>query len=136
MNGMTVPGHQPSDYSGGRIERVDIDSGKVEVTTRNATATAARPERHRLRPSGGFWFTDHGKVRERDRRTGVYYAKPDGSMIREAIVRSTPNGVGLSPAGRRCMSPRRGPRALGVGSSGPGQIKAGAELFTPAGGRC
>ncbi|HUE39691.1 MAG TPA: SMP-30/gluconolactonase/LRE family protein, partial [Candidatus Binatia bacterium] len=31
IGGLTVPGLQPKDYSGGRIERVDIDTGKVEV---------------------------------------------------------------------------------------------------------
>lgn len=32
--------------------------------------------------SGGFWFTDFGKgfARTRD-RGGLYYAKPDGSLI-------------------------------------------------------
>ena len=50
--------------------------------------------------SGGFWFTDHGKNRARDRdRTGVFYARPDGSSIVEAIFpMDGPNGLGLSPA--------------------------------------
>jgi gluconolactonase len=49
--------------------------------------------------AGGFWFTDFGKVRERDSDRGaVYYAKADGSMIREAIFPlEQPNGIGLSP---------------------------------------
>ena len=53
--------------------------------------------------SGGFWFTDHGKNRERDRdRTGVFYARPDGSSIVEAIFPvGRPNGLGLSPEGDR-----------------------------------
>ncbi len=51
--------------------------------------------------AGGFWFTDHGKLRERDRdRTGVYYARADGSLIKEAIFPlDAPTGVGLSPDG-------------------------------------
>ena len=49
---------------------------------------------------GGFWFTDHGKLRERDQdRTGVFYAKADGSQIRGMIFpMAGPNGIGLSPA--------------------------------------
>ena len=48
---------------------------------------------------GGFWFTDHGKTRPRDRdRTGVYYASSNGDLIREAIFPlEGPNGIGLSP---------------------------------------
>ena len=48
---------------------------------------------------GGFWFTDHGKNRPRDKdRTGVYYAQPDGSAIEEVIFPlEAPNGIGLSP---------------------------------------
>ena len=49
--------------------------------------------------SGGFWFTDHGKTRARSRdRGGLYYAKADGSEIKEmAFPLDGPNGVGLSP---------------------------------------
>ena len=48
---------------------------------------------------GGFYFTDLGKVRDRDMdRGGLYYALPDGSSINEvAFPIITPNGVGLSP---------------------------------------
>ena len=48
--------------------------------------------------SGGFWFTDHGKTRPRERdRTGVFYARADGSHIIEAIFPlEGPNGIGLS----------------------------------------
>ena len=48
---------------------------------------------------GNFWFTDLGKTYDwlMD-RGAVYYARIDGSMIKEAIFPiMTPNGVGLSP---------------------------------------
>jgi gluconolactonase len=53
--------------------------------------------------TGGFWFTDHGTTQERSKdRTGVFYAKADGSSIREVIFPlDSPNGVGLSPDQRR-----------------------------------
>lgn len=52
---------------------------------------------------GGFWFTDFGKIRGRMQDRGaVYWAKADGSEIREIIFPlSMPNGIGLSPDGTR-----------------------------------
>ena len=36
--------------------------------------------------AGGFWFTDPGKARARDRDIGaLYYAKADGSEIRQML---------------------------------------------------
>ena len=51
---------------------------------------------------GGFYFTDLGKARARDRDWGgVYYALADGSKITEvAHPILTPNGIGLSPDGK------------------------------------
>ena len=73
-SGLLFPGHQPKNYSGGRIERVDLTTGEVSVVYTEC-------EDHELRgpndivfdAQGGFWFTDHGKTRGRERdRTGVY----------------------------------------------------------------
>jgi gluconolactonase len=139
VGGLTVPGHQPKDYSGGRIERVDIDTGKVEVLYTECDGHPLRgPNDIVFDSSGGFWFTDHGKVRERDRdRTGVYYAKPDGSMIREAIFPiDSPNGVGLSPGDKVLYVAETWTARLWAWDlSAPGQIQAGSEMFTPGGGR-
>ena len=51
---------------------------------------------------GGFYFTDLGKSRARDRDWGgVYYALADGSRITEVVHPIlTPNGIGLSPDGK------------------------------------
>jgi gluconolactonase len=51
--------------------------------------------------SGGFYFTDTGKAREREvDRGALYYALPDGSAIDEVVFpMDRPNGVGLSPDG-------------------------------------
>ena len=51
---------------------------------------------------GGFYFTDLGKARARNRDWGgVYYALADGSMIKEVVHPIlTPNGIGLSPDGK------------------------------------
>ena len=78
-------------------------------------AAAQGSERHRLRSRGGFWFTDLGKVREREiDRGGVYYARTDGSLIREVVHPFlTANGVGLSPDEKTLYVAR--PKALDCG---------------------
>jgi gluconolactonase len=87
LNGMTLPGNQPANYSGGRIQRVDLSTGTVEDLYTHCDGRPLRgPNDLVFDAHGGFWFTDHGKMRERDRdRTGVFYALPDGSSIREVI---------------------------------------------------
>jgi gluconolactonase len=94
----------PDGYTGGCIQRVDLASGKVDVLYTECNG-------HRLRgpndlvfdSAGGFWFTDFGKVQERVRdRTAIYYAKADGSSIREMIFPiDGPNGIGLAPVDAR-----------------------------------
>jgi gluconolactonase len=96
------PVREAWDYSGGRIERIDLASGEVEVLYRGTLHAPLRgPNDIVLDGHGGFYFTDLGKVRERDwDRGAVFYAKADGSMIREvAFPLVTPNGIGLSPDG-------------------------------------
>jgi gluconolactonase len=98
--GRLFPGEQPADYSGGRIECVDLETGDVEVLYTEAAARPLRgPNDLVFDRAGGFWFTDHGKTRPRDRdRTGVFYAAADGSRIEEVIYPlEMPNGIGLSP---------------------------------------
>jgi gluconolactonase len=102
--GFTVPGNQPASYRGGSIQRVDVDSGRVETLYTECEGRPLRgPNDLVFDASGGFWFTDHGKIRDRDRdRGGLYYARPDGSLIREVVFPlDSPNGVGLSPDGTR-----------------------------------
>lgn len=99
-NGRLYPGEQPDDYRGGSIQRVDIETGRFETLYRECDGHPLRgPNDIVFDRDGGFWFTDHGKTRPRERdRTGVYYARPDGSRITEVIFPSEgPNGIGLSP---------------------------------------
>jgi gluconolactonase len=102
--GFTVPGNQPASYRGGSIQRVDLGSGRVETLYTECDGRPLRgPNDLVFDATGGFWFTDHGKIRDRDRdRGGLYYARPDGSLIREVVFPlDSPNGVGLSPDGTR-----------------------------------
>jgi len=107
-----ITGPQPPDYDGGSIQRVDLATGAVEtVYTTFAPFGSEPPASLPLKgpddlvfdATGGFWFTDWGKARARDRdTTGVCYARPDGSSSREQIFPlNAPNGIALSPDGRR-----------------------------------
>lgn len=90
----------PPDYAGGRIERVDLATGAVSVLyDRCGDYRLCGPNDIVFDRAGGFYFTDLGKSRSRDRdHGGVYYALPDGSHIVEvAHPMLTPNGIGLSP---------------------------------------
>ena len=99
-----LPGDQPASYEGGSIQRVDLATGKVETLFRECDGNALRgPNDLVFDATGGFWFTDHGKTRKRDRdRGGLYYVRPDQKTIREVVYPlDAPNGVGLSPDGSR-----------------------------------
>ena len=98
--GKLFPIAQADDYAGGSIQVVDPDSGKFETLYHACDGQTLRgPNDLVFDRAGGFWFTDLGKTRERDMDRGVvYYAKADGSMIKEAIFPlERPNGIGLSP---------------------------------------
>jgi len=98
-NGLLFPGHLPGDYSGGRIEAVDVATGAVETLYTECGGNALRgPNDLVFDRQGGFYFSDHGKTQSRSRdRGGLYYATIDGNTIREvAYPLDSPNGVGLS----------------------------------------
>ena len=105
--GLTFPGpFDPSNYIGGRIQRVDITSGEVTDLYTHCDGRPLRaPNDLVFDGLGGFYFTDHG-IRDNQARTsdltGVYYAKADGSSITEiAFPNEGPNGIGLSPDGSK-----------------------------------
>ncbi len=127
-NGLVFPGQQADDYSGGRIERVDLDSGKVEILYDDCAGFPLRgPNDLVFDRQGGFWFTDHGKVRDRDRdRTGVYYASIDGLSIEEVIFPlEGPNGIGLSPdEGTLYVAETPTGRLWAYDLSGPGRLNS------------
>jgi len=104
VGGLLLPGDQPADYTGGSIQRVDLETGDFETLYTECDGIPLKgPNDLVFDDTGGFWFTDHGKTRARDRdRTGLFYARPDGSSIREVVFPlDGPNGIGLSPDGRR-----------------------------------
>ncbi len=102
--GLLRPTGQSADYTGGRIEVLDPDTGELTTLYDHCEGRPLRgPNDIVFDPNGGFWFSDLGKVRGRDRdHGGVYWAATDGSRVIEAAypVFGGANGIGLSPDGR------------------------------------
>ena len=100
-NGMLIPGNAAADYETGRIERVDLSTGKVErIYETIGEHKLSGPNDIVFEKSGAFWFTDLGKRRSRIKEMGgLYYARTDGSLLKEVMFGSSSglNGVGLSP---------------------------------------
>ena len=100
---MLRPAGPASDYAGGSIQRIDPRTGSVTVLYDHCGPhRLLGPNDIVFDTDGGFYFTDLGKARARDRDWGgVYYARADGSKIIEvAHPILTPNGIGLSPDGK------------------------------------
>jgi len=98
--GYLAPAGTPDDYTTGRIERVELASGRADVLYTGCDGRKLNgPNDIVFDRDGGMWFTDLGKSYDTYRDTGtIYYARPDGSHISRQIVhRETPNGIGLSP---------------------------------------
>ena len=105
---LPIPGLPPS-YRGGSIQRVDLASGKVETVYTECNGRPLRgPNDLVFDSTGGMWFTDFGKVEERRRdRGGIYYARPDGSSIKEMVYPiDGPNGIGLALGDKRLYVPQ------------------------------
>jgi gluconolactonase len=102
-NGTFRPHLQSHTYKRGSIDVFDLKSGALRRLYDNCNGNPLKgPNDLVFDDSGGFWFTDLGKRRERDMDRGfVYWAKADGSEIREVIGPIvTPNGIGISPDGK------------------------------------
>jgi gluconolactonase len=102
-SGFLRPTGRAEDYSSGRVEQVDIDTGRARVLYDSCDGIPLKgPNDIVFDKAGGFWFTDLGKIHGRLMDRGaVYYARADGSLIKEAIFPvMTPNGVGLTPDGK------------------------------------
>jgi gluconolactonase len=137
-NGTVRPHGQASDYSGGRIEIVDPGNGRLERLYDRCGETPLKgPNDLIFDEHGGFWFTDHGKRRERDMDRGyVFWARADGSEIREVISGLfAPNGLGLSPDGKTLyVAETDSGRLWAWEITGPGEV-AKAPWPSPNGGR-
>lgn len=100
VNGLRVPKRAAADYSTGRIERVDLRTGRFERVYESFDGERlSSPNDIVFDGTGGFWFSDIGKsfARQRD-HGGLFYARPDGSHLHRAVYPAISfNGVGMSP---------------------------------------
>ena len=145
--GYLTPHGIANNYSGGRIERIDIDTGAVETIYKSGDfgCTLRGPNDIVFDAHGGFWFTDHGKVDYGKRVhdiVGIFYAKADGSHLEEVIFPSNnPNGIGLSPDGNTLYAAETYTcRLMKFNITVPGKVAAdagpggpGIPVYRPAG---
>jgi gluconolactonase len=121
-------------WDGGWVDRLDLASGRVErLYTHHEGRRLSGPNDLVFDEAGGFWFTDIGKVRGRERDIGsLYYATIDGGQLVEAAHPvESPNGIGLSPDGRTLYYAETSTGRLRRRSvTGPGQL-APAEGHDP-----
>lgn len=136
--GYLRPAGVPADYTGGRIERIDPNTGAVTVLYDHCGDNKLLgPNDIVFDGVGGFYFTDLGKARARYRDWGgVYYAMADGSNIVEvAHPILTPNGIGLSPDGNTLyVAETETARLWAFDVQAPG-VLAKAPFPSPHGGR-
>jgi gluconolactonase len=137
-DGTVRPGMQPPDYSGGRVERVNLDTGRVERVLDAVDGVPLRgPNDIVFDDHGGFYFTDLGKVRPYEiDRGGVYYVAAGQAVARPvAAPATTPNGVGLSPDGRTLYyCETEGARLWAFDILAPGEVRR-EPWPSPHGGR-
>ena len=126
VDGLRIPGAQPDDYETGRIERIDLSTGKVErLYQKIEGGNLSGPNDIVFDSTGGFWFTDLGKHNATGTTWGgLYYAKADGSSITCAVHGPNMNGVGLSPDGKTVYTALTTERlVLAFDITGPGTVE-------------
>ncbi len=126
VNGRNVSGGAATDYKGGSLQRVDLQSGKIETLfDRCGEFKLNGPNDLVFDKQGGIWFSDLGKRRPRDMDLGaVHYVKPGLKEIVEVVSPLLPaNGIGLS-ADEKTVYVAETPtaRIWSFAITGPGQI--------------
>lgn len=102
-DGLIAPGPQPADSVGGKIQTVSPEGEVRDLYTHYEDGPILAPNDIILDGHGGFYFTDHGQRRAHEMDLGsLSYGLLDGSMVKRLVSPLfTPNGVGLSPDGKR-----------------------------------
>jgi gluconolactonase len=145
--GFLSPHGIADDYAGGRIERINIATGAVEIVYKSGDfgCSLRGPNDIVFDDAGGFWFTDHGKQDFKTRChdiVGIFYAKIDGRHLEEVIFPSNnPNGIGLSPDGKKLYAAETYTcRLVSFDVVAPGKVAdaagpggAGVPLYRPSG---
>jgi gluconolactonase len=127
VDGLLIPGNAADDYSGGRIERIDLSTGKVERVLDTVEGNKLKgPNDLVFDKAGNLYFTDHGKSYSRHRDYGgLYYLAKGASAAKELDFHYTsPNGVGLSPDEKTVyMADTMTGRMWAFDLAAPGEIK-------------
>lgn len=133
-HGHIMPGApRPSEYIGGSLQRVDLQSGQVETLfTHCGERPLKGPNDLVFDREGGLWFSDLGKRRVHDLDVGaVYYMKKGGAGLVEAVPHMLPaNGIGLSPDEKTVYvaeTPTARLWAFAIGA--PGEIVPGPAIY-------
>lgn len=150
-NGGIGPDYFARDDRVGRIERVDLATGKFErVYDACDGAPLSAPNDLVFDSEGQMWFTDMGRMElDGKKYGGLYCAAPDGSRITRIVGGTLSyNGIGLSPdmatvyvadtfSARLYAFERRAeaqkPRLL---ATVPGQVSLDSLAVTAAGNVC
>ena len=84
---------QAKNYKSGKIQKVNLNTGEFETLYSECNGLPLNgPNDIVFDKKGNFWFTDLGKVRERTMDRGsVYWAKPDGSEIKDCLLYTSPS---------------------------------------------
>ncbi|MBI1401272.1 SMP-30/gluconolactonase/LRE family protein [Hyphomonas sp.] len=127
VDGLLIPGNAADDYSGGRIERINLSTGKVERVLDTVGGHKLKgPNDLVFDKAGNLYFTDHGKSYSRHRDYGgLYYLAKGASEAKELDFHYTsPNGVGLSPDEQTVyMADTMTGRMWAFDLAAPGEIK-------------
>lgn len=138
LGGVVATHQPPSNHEGGRIERIDLETGEVERLYEEVDGhPLIAPNDLVFDAHGGFWFTDHGIRHDRHQdRTWVCYAKPDGSEVREVKGPvDGANGVALSPDGSKLYVAETYHAAVWAWDvTAPGELADGPIPLLPHGG--
>jgi len=118
---------KPGEQKNGCIQRIDLKSGSVKTLySQAANRTFGGVNDLVFDASGGFYFTDIGKMSADTMEFGsIYWARTDGSEIRLLDSRLlTPNGIALSPDGRSlyvALTEKR--QVIAYNIAAPGQLE-------------
>lgn len=134
--GILRPTGPAEGFTGGWIERVDPETGKVErLLTEVDGHGLTGPNDLVFDRHGGFWFTDHGKKRDRMMDLGAVHYVRDGAARHAAFPLLGPNGIGLSPDERALyVAETATGRIWAYPIIGPGEL-AESNWLSPTGGR-
>lgn len=131
---------QAADYIGGSLQKIDIQSGKIETVFDSCGPNKLKgPNDLVFDRDGGLWFTDLGKRYERQTDNGgLYYMSPGGKDLKEVVFPMQPaNGVGLSPDEKTVyVAETPTARIWSFNITGPGEIKPVETLYRGERGVC